>query len=34
MELFIKENGTNKQIKKTEEEFRYGPMAQDTMVSG
>ena len=34
MELSIKENGTLRQIKKIEEECRYGLMAQDMMDSG
>jgi hypothetical protein len=33
-EQSIKENGTSKPTKKTEEVFRYGLMAQDTMASG
>ena len=34
MEQSIKENGTSRPTKKTEEVFRYGLMDQDTMVSG
>ena len=34
MVQYIKESGMSRQIKKTEEEFRYGLMDQDMMVSG
>ena len=34
MEQSIKENGTLRPIKKIEEVFRYGQMAQDMMDSG
>ena len=34
MVLFTKENGINEVIKKMGEEFKYGQMGQDMMVSG
>ena len=34
MVLFIKENGIKEAIKRMEEEYRYGLMDQDMMVSG